>query len=192
MPVSIRVLDSRIGSSFKNIQNTDIPVMDDSLDDIIGDIIEVAGSKKISSLGLYCHGIGKIIYQNCTMVCAAHGGYGLQLGADDLTFSNIGKLTRLAGRFAPGAVMDIYSCAAADSGPAESSFSGHGVQLMLEIAANTGVLVRASGTIQTYQTTTTTFSMAPSMNVDFGEWEGTVWLFDPKTGKKSKDSVNSR
>lgn len=194
MPVKIRVIDYRIGGSFKSPRKTDIPIGDgDDLDDIVRQIIKAAGGKKIENLGLYCHGIGRMIYQDCTLVCAAHGGYGLQLGSDDVTFGTVTKLAPLAGRFTPGAVMDICACAAADVGAEDGKMSGDGIKLMFEIAANAGVIVRASGSIQKYHSDENSFlgMRTPDANVDFGDWEGTVWLFDPKTQKKSKDRANS-
>lgn len=191
MPCYLRMMDTRIGRKFASPRPTDMLCSSlTTLNTIVAEIVKTAGSQKIGGLGLYAHGDMKQIYEDCSLTCSLRGGYGISLGREKLVRETVEKLAPLKGKFAKGGVLEIFACGAADDGPDDAKLNGNGIELMRAIAFTTGVTVRAADRLQVYMAQSK--GAIGNIDVDFGDWEGTVWLFDPETGTRSRDMANTR
>ena len=103
-----------------------------------------------------------------------HGGYGLQLCAEDLTLNTVNQLQPLNGNI--DYYIKIYSCGTADVAPGRTGQIGDGRELCSRIARVTGAGVFAADATQ-YYTNGTLFGLI-SKPIDFGNWEGNVLEFD--------------
>ena len=196
--IELRVLDTRIGARFKRPRPSDIIVGSyTALSQVITWISDAAGSNRISRLSICCHGYEGGVENESMAYSRVGGGFGLQLGSSDLTWNTVSDFGALAPKFGPGAMIDIYSCAAAEDATEGTGFTGNGRALMRELAGYTGATVRASDAVQVYShgvrnrgfwgiTFYTEYE-----GVDFGEWEGAVWLFKPD-GSRSRDKSPGR
>jgi len=94
-------------------------------------------------------------------------------GATKLSRGNVHKLLSLNGLVSS---IVVYSCAAADTTPGNEGKVGDGKMFMSEIAAWSGATVFASDQTQLY-------GRSGSMQeINMGDWEGTVFEFDPNGG----------
>ncbi|RVT95675.1 hypothetical protein EOD42_15875 [Rhodovarius crocodyli] len=196
--IELRVLDTRIGARFRRPRPTDIIVgTTQPLADVITAISNGAGSGRISRLSICCHGYESGVESERAAYSHLGGGFGLQLGAGDLTWNTVSEFGALATKFAAGAIIDIYSCSAAEDSSDGTGFTGNGRALMRELAGYTGAIVRASDAPQAFTQGVVNhrlwrFTLYTSYEgVDFGEWEGTVWLFKPD-GSRSRDKSPGR
>lgn len=105
------------------------------------------------------------------------GATGLTLCKQGLHQGNVSKLRawnpggeRLIQR------VTIYSCAPALTTPATEGKWGDGMRFMGEFAIHSGAYVIGAQELQKY-------SQGKASLIDFGEWEGPVFLFDPATGE---------
>ena len=116
----------------------------------------------------------------------AAGGFGLQLGKQGLTLSNVG-LTRMWREPSVAITkVTIYACAAADTGGGNSGTIGDGRRFLGEMALHSGATIIASSAVQTYNPESVRrFLPSP---IDFGEWEGQVFAFSPDTGAPTPTS----
>ena len=121
----------------------------------------------IDTLHIYCHGYAG--ENEAARVCGDFGGQGLELGRESLTLHNI-QIIRLLRNSVSKIV--VHACAAADSTHASLDIFSDGRRLMGEMAVHSGAYVTASDRIQWYQG-------AESGRIDFGEWEGNVFMFSP-------------
>jgi hypothetical protein len=144
--------------------------------------------KHIDRFSLYAHG-----YAMEDSKRIAHGGYGLQLGKDDLTVENAEAVfSLLNGKFDPeNGLIELVGCAIAVSSRV-GTIIGDGINLCEIISkAAGGIYVRASSDKQNFGTTpftekTVSSSTAPSgVESDPGSWEGNVWNIRVKKGKTS-------
>ena len=195
--IELRVLDTRIGARFKRPRPSDIVVGTSTpLTTLFTRITTTLGSNRLSRLSICCHGYEAGIADPRQMMSRVGGGFGLQLGSDDLTFDTVGAFSALSGKFAPGGMMDVYACAAADDS-STTGFTGNGRLLMRELAGQVGATVRASDSVQMYsagvvQTTLFGYTIYSEYEgVDFGEWEGNVWLF-LTDGSRRRDTAPGR
>jgi len=116
---------------------------------------------RLARLSILCHG-----YEDTS----GRGGYGLQLGKDDLTLRNVNLW---GGIYRKVNWLYVYSCAAADVAPGRRGTHGDGQLLCSRLAFYTGSYVRAGSATQWYQIRGT------SREIDFGRWEGWVYTFAP-------------
>lgn len=188
--VELRVLDTRIGARFKRPRPTDIIVgTSTTLTRLFDRVTAALGSNRLSRLSVCCHGYEGGVADERMAMSRMGGGFGLQLGQDDLTFDTVGAFNALSGRFMAGGQMDIYACAAAEDS-SSTGFTGNGRLLMRELAGQINATVRASDSIQLYNhgvVTTTVFGIpvfSEYEGVDFGDWEGNVWLFLPDGSRR--------
>lgn len=196
--MELRVLDTRIGARFRNPRPSDIIVGSATpFSTMFRRINAALGSHKISRLSICCHGYEWGVADPRVAMSRMGGGFGLQLGATDLKWDSVSEFGALNGKFASGGMLDIYACAAAEDTSDGTGFTGNGRLLMRELAGWTGATVRASDTIQEYHhgvVTTTLFGYVISSDyagVDFGEWEGNVWMFTPD-GHRRRDRSPGR
>lgn len=191
--IELRVLDTRIGARFDKPRPSDIVVgSTTSLSDIIDKIVSGVGSNQLSKLSICCHGYESGIENEETAMSRPGGGFGLELGADDLTWQTVSAFSALDGTFTSGGILEIYACAAAEDTTDGTGFTGNGRLLMRELAGNANATVRASDAIQNYTAGVT--GIGPFTwysGVDFGDWEGNVWLFLPD-GSRKKDTNPGR
>ncbi len=105
-----------------------------------------------------------------------HGGLGIQLGKEGLSLQNVQKWNALKGKVRE---IVIYACAAAgvQVGMANEAKVGNGVYLCSQIAFYSGAIVTASTDIQLYKKGV--LSLVWDIEMNFGEWEGTVLHFYP-------------
>jgi len=145
--------------------------------------------KRIDRFSLYAHG-----YAMEDSKRIAHGGYGLQLGKDDLTVENAeAAFSLLNGKFDPeNGVIELVGCAIAVTSRVGVNI-GDGIKLCEIISkAAGGVCVRASSDKQSFDNTTFTeksvsSSSAPTgVESDPGPWEGNVWNIRVRNGKTIK------
>src|SRR5262249_26012943 len=74
----------------------------------------------------------------------------------------------------------IYACGTADTGPGNEGTWGDGRRFMGEFAINSGAYVVAGRDAQAYKPEAV--RATHPLPIDFGEWEGPVFLFDPNSG----------
>lgn len=196
--IELRVLDTRIGARFKRPRPSDIIVGTTTpLSSLVTRIGAALGSHKLSRLSICCHGYEAGVADERAAMSYMGGGFGLQLGSTDLTWSTVSDFAALAPNFAARAMLDVYACAAAADSSDGTGFTGNGRALMRELAGHTGATVRASDSIQNYTAgvvarTFLGITYATEYEgVDFGEWEGAVWLFHPD-GSRSRDRSPGR
>jgi hypothetical protein len=179
--INLRVLDTRIGGRFNRPKSTDIIVGSTTpLGQVVDRIVTAVGSNKLRTLSICCHGYEAGVADERAAMSYNGGGFGLELGGDNLTWDTVSAFSPLYGKFASGAVMDVYSCAAAQDSSGGQGFTGNGRLLMRELAGYIGAIVRASDTPQEYTAgVVDLYVVSWYEGVDFGEWEGNVWLFHP-------------
>lgn len=182
--MELRVLDTRIGARFHDPRPTDIIVGSATpFTTMFSRITSALGSNLLSRLSICCHGMEWGVEDPRVTMSRMGGGFGLQLGATDLTWTTVSAFNALNGKFTKGGMLDIYACAAAEDTSDGTGFTGNGRLLMRELAGEVGATVRASDSIQYYHHGVRSFlGVSWYSGVDFGEWEGGVWLFTPDGG----------
>jgi len=103
------------------------------------------------------------------------GGFGLQLCREGLSLYNVGLVRSWNGLIRR---ITVYACAPADTGSGNEGTAGDGRRFMGEMAIWSGAEVIAARDTQTY-------TYGPASPIDFGNWEGPVYRFDPRTGNPS-------
>lgn len=122
---------------------------------------------RLRRLHILCHGYESHDIEDMqACVVNARGGFGLQLGKDNLDLNNYGLTTAWKNL-----VDDIvlFACAVADS--PNSGKDGDGRRLCGYIALTTGARVIAARDTQYY------FHASDAKPIDFGQWEGPVYEF---------------
>src|ERR671922_326294 len=149
--IILRVLDTRIGARFKNPKPSDIIVGSATrLSTVMDQIVKAVGSNKLRTLSVCCHGYEAGVADERSAMSYQGGGFGLELGADNLTWETVSAFSALNGKFASKGILEIYSCAAAQDSSGGNGFTGNGRLLMRELAGHAGATVRASDTVQEY------------------------------------------
>lgn len=141
-----------------------------TLNHVKNDAVENGG---IDTLHIYCHGYAG--ENEAARVCGDFGGQGLELGREAVTLHNVEVMKLLKGC---ANKIIIHACAAADSTWAHLDMYSDGQLLMRRIALNSGAYVTAADRIQWYQEN----SQIPDGRIDFGSWEGNVFMFPPTGG----------
>ena len=182
--IELRVLDTRIGARFREPRPSDIIVGSATpFSTMFRRITTALGSNKLRRLSICCHGKEWGVSDPRVAMSRMGGGFGLQLGATDLGWNTVGDFSVLDGKFASNGMLDIYACSAAEDTSDGTGFTGNGRLLMRELAGNIGATVRASDATQYYRHGPRSFlGISWYSGVDFGDWEGNVWLFTPDGG----------
>jgi hypothetical protein len=195
MAVNVRILDLRIAARFREPKPSDVIVASiRSLSWIIDQVLAQLGNDRIERMSIACHGYEAGIADQRAMISRMAGGFGLQLGQDDLTFTTVGAFQRLNGKFTDSGMLDIYACAAAEDASQGNDFTGNGRALMQELAGWTNATVRASDSVQQYSAGVRSALgglITWYEGADFGDWEGKVWLFAPD-GRVTQDASPGR
>jgi hypothetical protein len=154
------------------------------LDHAIGWVATYARSQRgLDELIMMCHGFEANWDLARKMSTAKQvGGFGLQICRQGLSLGNVDKLRAWNPTPGPRLInkVTIYACAPADTGPGNAGTTGDGMRFMGEFAMHSGAFVVAARDTQFYNPE----SVRPILPVpiDFGDWEGPVYLFDPKNG----------
>lgn len=193
--IQMRAMDFRVASKLTDQQPQDVIVTESmSVADAVSAILSKCASQPLSRLTLISHGYGVLMEANVSPeykasvptpgpanvsraapnVSRIYGGYGLEFGRDDLDMTTVATFGRLRGHFTDGAIIVVFGCAAADTGPSLGRhLSGNGPSLMRAIAGYAGVPVRASDVLQE----------VPANwylgTADRGAWAGRTFLFYP-------------
>jgi hypothetical protein len=124
----------------------------------------------IQSLFVLCHGYAGA--SNRGQICGDMGGMGLQLGKEGVMHDNVARWRAIRGAVAN---IVVYACAAADTRPENRGTAADGRYLMGALAIHTEATVYAADRIQWYTTVG-----GPNGTINFGNWEGRLWRFDPE------------
>jgi hypothetical protein len=142
-----------------------------SLRHIIGTVAHYGRIHRLSPLHILCHGYEANWDLGSQMsVQDAHGGFGLQLGRDNLTLFNVSQTAdwkKLVD------LIVIFACAPADTGPNNAGTWGDGRRFMGELALWSGARVIAAKETQYYN------DSSGAKTIDFDPWEGPVSEFSP-------------
>ena len=184
MPKRMLLHDTRLlGDSPQIAQNTYRVDASVSISHCIGWIGRYARSQSgLDELLILCHGYEAHVdmrAQASTM--RASGGFGLQLCTEGLTLANVGLVSTLKGLIQK---IIVYACAPADTGQGNEGTIGDGRRLMGEMALWSGATVIGARDTQTYSYSNGVFGLFRSA-IDFGEWEGPVYSFDPNAGEQT-------
>jgi hypothetical protein len=144
-----------------------------SLRHIIQTVAHYGRIRKLSALHILCHGFeanwdlgGQI------SMPTAHGGFGLQLGRDNLTLFNVTQTSAWKGLID---TIVVFACAPADTGPGNVGTYADGRRFMGEFALWTDAHVIAARDTQIYN------DASGRTTIDFGAWEGPVYDFSSTT-----------
>ncbi len=172
--------DTRVeGESPKLASNTHHSNEDSDIDGSINWVASYAKSQGgLSELIIICHGayVSANAVRGVTDASAPIPGFGLVLCKQKLHLGNINKVQVWKPWIQR---VTIYACGAARTEPGNEGTWGDGMRLMGEFAIYSGAYVIAPRDPQTYSYSTGWFSSA----IDFGQWEGPVYAFDPRSGK---------
>jgi hypothetical protein len=122
---------------------------------------------KLKALFVLCHGYeGNGFDSGGKFHPFVTGGWGLQLGKEDLRHNNVSIWTAIQGKVEN---IVIYSCGTAETQYGQEGTGTDGRGLMSRLAKLTGAVVYAADATQYY-------SLG---GMDFGKWEGNLWAFWP-------------
>jgi hypothetical protein len=124
-------------------------------------------------------GLRKLIIMAHGYATGGHGGYGIQLGQEGLTLQTVDLFAALKGKIKS---IILYSCAAADTAPGKRMTGGDGNLLVSRLAARTAACVVASSAFQVY-----TYGGSKNQPINFGAWEGDVYLYGPNGNRRLID-----
>ncbi len=203
MPVRITIADVRIGWEEEELESGTGPPLvkfqnpspffypigpQDSLPDLFDKVLDDVGAEKIEMLSIYAHG-----YARKDPAGKPHGGYGMQVGKDDIQPDNATSLfARFRGHFAnPLLGIELVGCEVAVRSAVRTATAvavGDGVALCRAIAVAAGTCVRASTGKQNFDTVATFTKVVPNPAaplsrevqsgtvVNPGPWEGNTWI----------------
>ena len=152
------------------IYNTDASI---PLRSVFNHINHYAGSGKIHSLFILCHGFAGA-NKRLNMSLDA-GGMGLQLGREGVRQSNVTQWAQIKNKVSN---IVVYACAAADTQPGNEGTDADGKYLMGALALYTNADVYAADKIQWYYT----HSDMPNGAFDFRDWDGNLLKFSATSG----------
>lgn len=112
------------------------------------------------------------------------GGSGLQLGKENLTRTTVPFTSIMNG------VVDtitVFACSAAQTHPGYTGTVRDGQKLFSELSAQTSAIVYAADATQWYGRFP--IANASSNIIDFGKFEGNLWMFEPN-GRRTVVQLN--
>jgi len=130
--------------------------------------------QSISRLLIMCHGYESTSNGSASIPMTL--GFGLQLCLESLTLANGSVMNGLNGAVES---IILYACGPANTTPYTMGTAGDGRRFCSEMAAYTNADVYASDTSQSYHNASydATKKVCESIPIDFGNWEGNVYLF---------------
>lgn len=164
--------------------NTHVVDATTDLDGSIGWIAHYAQTQGgLDELIILCHGNeGNYDLTRQASTMKTVGGLGLQLCKQGLNIGNVNKVEKWwPDRKDPTTVLiqrvTIYACGTAETGPGNAGTWGDGMRFMGYFAMSSGAYVVAARDNQIYHASN------DKKLIDFGDWEGPVYLFSPVDGK---------
>ncbi len=140
---------------------------------IVGTVAHYGRIRRLDELHILCHGF-EATWNLSRQMCMpqAHGGFGLQLGKDNLSLFNVSQLR--AWKNLIGTIV-VFACAPADTAPGNQGTYGDGKRFMGEMALWSAAHVIAARDTQYYN------DASGRTTIDFGGWEGPVYDFSDAT-----------
>jgi hypothetical protein len=172
MAIHMLIKDKRLKGDAPKIADNQWDSVDATtpIDHIIGWTGEVAKKNGgIRKLTIMAHG-----YES-----GGSGGFGIQLGKEGVTLGTVDKFSALKGQVK---YIVLFSCAVAATAPGKRMTNGDGGLLISRLAVRTAAYVLASSAFQIY-----TAGGVPPQPINFGAWEGDVFLFGPNGNKRLVD-----
>jgi hypothetical protein len=153
----------------------------------IDEMVKVVASRArnrghLDALHLFCHGYESHSNLGEQMSTPdAHGGFGLHICKEGLTFATVRKTTAWKGIVRR---IVVYACAPADTAAGNEGTRGDGQRLCGELALWSGAEVIAARDTQYYHRVDAHYSGGRTVGntIDFGAWEGPVYSFAGNTG----------
>lgn len=125
--------------------------------------------KRLGVFNILCHGLYQWEENNQLQMSTVVGGFGLQLGRENLTLNTLPTIVPLVrGKFTN---VIIYACGAAS---AQSNSPVNGRTFCRELAGQLDCVVYAADRMQVYS-----FNPGTTNPLDFGDWEGNITRFTP-------------
>jgi hypothetical protein len=196
----IRVIDARVGRSFKDPRPSDIVCERDAdLNELFARVADAGYHPKLDLLMIFSHA-----FYEKDSAGGHHYGFGIQLGQQGIHNDNVAALMgRLNGRFANALRgIELRGCAVAirsdfGTGPAHKVGDGLALCQLIADTTNTGVLASSAEQPGTCEVVTgqmtaraggrvTTTEVKETQGCDVGVWSGAVWLFTPGAKGKAK------
>jgi hypothetical protein len=165
MPSFVCLQDSRLAGLVRKSPSLDVVVVGSAtkLSTAFG---LIKGKGEIECLFIACHGYESEEYNEASNT-EVRGGFGLHIGDDDMTHSNVSQWSAIKG-ICKNIV--VYSCGSADMAPGQKAKIGDGKYLMGALAIHTESTVYAADATQYY-------SLTRAAYIDFGKWEGNLLRF---------------
>ena len=182
--------DQRLSGHLSNTATRHVGEVRDTfpLDRIIDQVAIRIAENEVVNLVIAAHGLYGAGFSDAPATPGgdtshSFGGFGIQLGRDNIINANVHLFTRLRNSSECTTLRNIviYACGAADIMPGGRNGVRDGFLLCREMAAHSGCSVYASDTAQrfsTWRVNPTRTGMVQS-DIYFSEWEGTVYKFDP-------------
>lgn len=164
----------------------------------INQIAKEVPSRSCDSMSIYAHSGEATPAGGSGGSCQSKSVLGFTLGelVSDL---NVHEFAKLRGLFEfPGSgICNLLACEAVSSRPSVDftdgnvtyTMSGDNIALIKKLASNLNMYVRAADAPQIFTAKPQwyTFGLGAKL-VDFGEWEGNVWMFGPDgSGRQTKN-----
>ena len=135
----------------------------------------------LSNLSIMCHGYESEMNERDQMCMSEMaGGFGLQLCREGLDLGNVSLTTSWRGQIRR---IILFACSPAQTAPWNVGGSGDGRRFCGELALWTQAQVIAAEQTQYYVTRRSFWQWLTGQNaagtIDFGSWEGPVYLFSP-------------
>jgi hypothetical protein len=173
--IDMLIHDTRLAGQAPNIAENQWPV------DITYSIKHIVGWTRDVALG--SGGLRKLIIMAHGRASGGSGGYGIQLGKEELNLKTVDVFAKLVDKDTPLVKSIIlYSCAVADTPPGKRMSSVDGNLLCSRLAVRTKAYVVASTAFQIY-----TFGGSANQPINFGSWEGDVYLYGPNGNRRLID-----
>ena len=202
----IRVIDTRMGRSFKNPAPFDFVCGPETeMTKLFADIKKRCGAKKIASLQILSHAFyvpeSTIKSKENPDGAIERFGFGVQFCSEGINEETAGNFSAFRGMFASARGISLQGCAVAATSTVIKTVGhfhfvriGDGAALCQKIAdaAGTGVVASSDPQPGPCDVEFRTYKVrngakvemieekSPPMNCEAGPWSGNVWLFTPK------------
>ncbi|HZF32401.1 MAG TPA: hypothetical protein VE914_01225 [Candidatus Angelobacter sp.] len=210
--IVIRIIDTRVGRSFKNPTQFDFACgAETRMNDLFAEIKKKCGARKIGSLQILSHAI----YEPESTIKSPENkegiierfGFGVSFCSEGINEGTAGNFSAFRGMFASARGIFLQGCGVAATSTALKGVGhlhfvkvGDGAALCQKIAdaAGTGVVASSDPQPGPCDVETRTYKVrsgydvkiieetGPPMNCEAGPWNGNVWLFSPKAKAPTK------
>ena len=163
----------------------------DQLKAFLDNVVAKVGQDKIGMLSIYAHSINDFDMtsdQRSRSDLKYNAGYGVKFCKQDICLDTVEQFGILKPLFAPGSMIELVCCALVTKSPdyvgsiTGRHYRGDGIALCKQLANVTGARVRAARNPQDYRSDKNYDAKNGVQSIDFGEWEGPVFVFEPGGG----------